>query len=122
MSRIGKKPIALPAGVKWTVNEEGTSVLVEGPKGKVSALLPGGIKLVVKEGQLIAERENDKQAAFHGLARSLVFNAVTGVTTGWTKEIDIVGIGYRAELKGKEHGGIYARLLAPHRISTAHWH
>ena len=101
MSRIGKKPIALPAGVKWTVNEEGTSVLVEGPRGKVNALLPGGIKLVVKEGQLIAERENDKQAAFHGLARSLVFNAVTGVTTGWTKEIDIVGIGYRAELKGK---------------------
>ena len=101
MSRIGKKPIALPAGVKYTVNEEGTSVLVEGPKGKVNALLPGGIKLVVKEGQLIAERENDKQAAFHGLARALVFNAVTGVTTGWTKEIDIVGIGYRAELKGK---------------------
>jgi large subunit ribosomal protein L6 len=102
MSRIGKKPIALPAGVKWTVNEEGTSVLVEGPKGKVNALLPGGIKLVVKEGQLIAERENDKQAAFHGLARALVFNAVTGVTTGWSKEIDIVGIGYRAELKGKD--------------------
>ena len=50
---------------------------------------------------MVAERENDKQAAFHGLARSLVFNAVTGVTTGWTKEIDIVGIGYRAELKGK---------------------
>ena len=50
MSRIGKKPITLPAGVKWTVNAEGTSVLVEGPKGKVSALLPGGIKLVVKEG------------------------------------------------------------------------
>jgi large subunit ribosomal protein L6 len=102
MSRIGKKPIALPAGVKWTVNEEGTSVLVEGPKGKVNALLPGGIKLVVKEGQLVAERENDKQAAFHGLARALVFNAVTGVTTGWSKEIDIVGIGYRAELKGKD--------------------
>ena len=102
MSRIGKKPIALPAGVKWTVNEEGTSVLVEGPKGKVNALLPGGIKLIVKEGQLVAERENDKQAAFHGLARALVFNAVTGVTTGWSKEIDIVGIGYRAELKGKD--------------------
>ncbi len=110
MSRIGKKPIELPKGVKYTVNEEGTSVLVEGPKGKVNALLPGGIKLVVKEGLLVAERENDKQAAFHGLARALVFNAVTGVTTGWskeiditghTKELDIVGIGYRAELKGK---------------------
>ncbi len=101
MSRIGKKPIALPAGVKYTVSENGNTVMVEGPKGKVSAMLPGGIKLVQKDGTLVAERQNDKQAAFHGLARALVFNAVTGVTTGWTKEIDIVGIGYRAEMKGK---------------------
>jgi large subunit ribosomal protein L6 len=101
MSRIGKKPIALPVGVKYTVSENGNTVLVEGPKGKVSALLPTGITLVQKDGQLIAERQNDKQAAFHGLARALVFNAVTGVTTGWTKEIDIVGIGFRAEMKGK---------------------
>src|SRR5580704_18922302 len=101
MSRIGKKPIALPAGVKYTVSENGNTVLVEGPKGKVSAMLPGGITLVQKDGTLVAERQNDKQAAFHGLARALVFNAVTGVATGWTKDIDIVGIGYRAELKGK---------------------
>src|SRR6202040_2802531 len=101
MSRIGKKPIALPAGVKYTVSENGNTVMVEGPKGKVSAMLPGGITLVQKDGHLITERQTDKQAAFHGLARALVFNAVTGVTTGWTKEIDIVGIGYRAELKGK---------------------
>ncbi len=102
MSRIGKKPILLPTGVKYTVNGEGTSVLVEGPKGKVNALLPGGIKLVQKENELHVERQTDKQAAFHGLARALVFNAVTGVTTGWKKELDIVGIGYRVELKGKE--------------------
>jgi large subunit ribosomal protein L6 len=101
MSRIGKKPIPLPTGVKYTVSENGSSVLVEGPKGKVSALLPGGITIVQKDGNLITERQNDKQAAFHGLARALVFNAVTGVTTGWTKDIDIVGIGYRAEMKGK---------------------
>jgi large subunit ribosomal protein L6 len=101
MSRIGKKPIALPVGVKYTVSENGNTVLVEGPKGKVTAMLPGGVTLVQKDGNLIAERENDKQAAFHGLARALVFNAVTGVTTGWTKDIDIVGIGYRAEMKGK---------------------
>ena len=101
MSRIGKKPIALPAGVKYTVSESGHSVLVEGPKGKVSALLPGGITLVQKDGHLVTERQNDKQAAFHGLARALVFNAVTGVTKGWSKEIDIVGIGFRAEMKGK---------------------
>jgi len=99
MSRIGKKPILLPAGVKYTVS--GSTVLVEGPKGKVTAMLPGGITLVQKDGQLVAERQNDKQAAFHGLARALVYNAVTGVTTGWTKDIDIVGIGYRAEMKGK---------------------
>jgi large subunit ribosomal protein L6 len=101
MSRIGKKPIPLPTGVKYTVSENGNTVLVEGPKGKVTALLPGGITLVQKDGNLITERKNDNQAAFHGLARALVYNAVTGVTTGWTKEIDIVGIGYRAEMKGK---------------------
>jgi len=101
MSRIGKKPIPLPTGVKYTVSENGNTVLVEGPKGKVTAMLPGGITLVQKDGSLIAERKDDKQAAFHGLARALVFNAVTGVTTGWTKDIDIVGIGYRAEMKGK---------------------
>ena len=101
MSRIGKKPIPLPKGVKYTVSEGGSTVVVEGPKGKVSAMLPGGITLVQKDGALIAERQNDKQAAFHGLARALVYNAVTGVTTGWTKDLDIVGIGYRAEMKGK---------------------
>jgi large subunit ribosomal protein L6 len=102
MSRIGKKPIPMPAGVKYTVSENGNTVLVEGPKGKVTAMLPGGITLVQKDGNLIAERKDDKQAAFHGLARALVYNAVTGVTTGWTKDIDIVGIGYRAEMKGKK--------------------
>ena len=101
MSRIGKKPIALPVGVKYTVSENGTTVLVEGPKGKVTAMLPGGITLSEKDGHLLAERKDDKQAAFHGLARALVYNAVTGVTTGWTKDLDIVGIGYRVELKGK---------------------
>ncbi len=100
MSRIGKKPIALPTTVKYTIN--GESVLVEGPKGKVVALIPKGITLVKKDNELMLERENDSQAGFHGLARALVFNAVTGVTTGWTKELDIVGIGYRAELKSKE--------------------
>ena len=100
MSRIGKKPIVMPPTVKYTV--EGNTVLVEGPKGKVTALIPQGISLVTNGGELVVERENDSQAGFHGLARALVYNAVTGVTTGWTKELDIVGIGYRAELKGKE--------------------
>jgi len=99
MSRIGKKPIPLPAGVKYKV--EGNTVLVEGPKGKVSALVAEGISLETKDGQLHVNRSNDKYAAFHGLTRALVFNAVQGVTQGWKKELDIVGIGYRAELKGK---------------------
>ena len=100
MSRIGKKPIPMPKGVRYTV--QGNTVLVEGPKGKVNALLPTGISLVEKDGQLLAERQNDSQAAIHGLARALVFNAVEGVTNGWKKELDVVGIGYRVEMKGKD--------------------
>jgi large subunit ribosomal protein L6 len=99
MSRIGKKPIALPSGVKYTVS--GNTVLVEGPKGKVSAMIAEGISLETKDGVLNVGRDSDKNAALHGLTRALVFNAVQGVTKGWTRELDIVGIGYRAELKGK---------------------
>jgi large subunit ribosomal protein L6 len=99
MSRIGKKPITLPKGVKYTVQTN--TVVVEGPKGKVSALIPQGITLAEKDGILHVERQNDSQAAVHGLARALVFNAVEGVTNGWKKELDVVGIGYRVELKGK---------------------
>ncbi len=99
MSRIGLKPILMPTTVKYTVN--GDTVEVTGPKGKVNALLPTGIRLEQKDNQLLAIRENDSQKAIHGLARALVFNAVEGVTNGWKKELDIVGIGYRAELKGK---------------------
>ena len=99
MSRIGKKPITLPKGVKYTVQTN--TVVVEGPKGKVSALIPQGITLNEKDGILHVERQNDSQAAVHGLARALVFNAVEGVTNGWKKELDVVGIGYRVEMKGK---------------------
>src|SRR6516165_7875781 len=99
MSRIGKKPIAIPKGV--TVKIEGNTVLVEGPKGRVGTPLPAGIKVEQKDGHLVAIRENDSQSAVHGLARALVNNAVDGVTKGWTRELEIVGIGYRAEMKGK---------------------
>lgn len=99
MSRIGKKPIVMPKGVTYAVQDN--VVAVQGPKGKVSALLPKGISLVEKDGLLLAERENDSFAAVHGLARALVFNAVEGVTNGWKKELDVVGIGYRVEPKGK---------------------
>jgi len=99
MSRIGKKPIPLPKGVKYTVN--GNTVLVEGPKGKVEALIADGISLETQDGVLNVIRESDKFAALHGLTRALVFNAVYGVTEGWKKELDVVGIGYRVEMKGK---------------------
>jgi large subunit ribosomal protein L6 len=99
MSRIGKKPTPLPAGVKYKV--EGNTVLVEGPKGKVSALIADGISLKTADGHLQVERASDDKAALHGLTRALVNNAVEGVTKGWTRELDIVGIGYRAEMKGK---------------------
>ena len=112
MSRIGKKLIPLPAGVMYKV--EGNTVVVEGPKGKVTALIADGITLETKDGVLHVNRENDKQAAMHGLTRSLVSNAVVGVTTGWKKELDIVGIGYRAELKGK--GTVVFTLGYSHQI------
>ena len=99
MSRIGKKPIAVPKGV--TVKIDGNVVAVQGPKGKLDTPLPEGITVEQKDGTLVAIRENDSQAALHGLARALVNNAVEGVTKGWTRELEIVGIGYRAELKGK---------------------
>jgi large subunit ribosomal protein L6 len=99
MSRIGRKPIPLPKGV--TVKIEGSTVAVQGPKGKLDTQLPAGIRVEQQDGTLVAVRENDSQAAVHGLARALVNNAVEGVTKGWTKELEIVGIGYRAELKGK---------------------
>ncbi len=99
MSRIGKKPIELPKGV--TVKIDGNVVAVQGPKGKLDTPLPRGIKMEQKDGHLVAIRETDEQAALHGLARALVNNAVEGVTKGWTRELEIVGIGYRAEMKGK---------------------
>ena len=99
MSRIGKKPIAIPKGV--TVKVEGNTVMVQGPKGKLDTPLPSGITMEQKDGNLVAIRPDDSHAAVHGLARALVNNAVEGVTKGWTRDLEIVGIGYRAEMKGK---------------------
>jgi len=99
MSRVGKKPIAIPSGVK--VNIQGNNVLVEGPKGKLSTTVPAGIKVEQKDGHIVASRESEDKAALHGLTRALVANNVEGVTKGWAKDVEIVGIGYRAEMKGK---------------------
>ncbi len=99
MSRIGRKPIELPKGVEVTVT--GNTVAVKGPKGTVQTHLPEGITVERKDGHVLASRQDDSQAAVHGLARALLNNAVEGVTKGWSRELEIVGIGYRAELKGK---------------------
>ena len=100
MSRIGKKPIPVPSGVKINKLADGR-VEVQGPKGKLNVLVPPQIKLEQKDGVLNALRSSDEHAALHGLARALLANAVQGVTQGFKKELDIVGVGYRAELKGK---------------------
>jgi large subunit ribosomal protein L6 len=102
MSRIGKKSIVIPKGVKVEVHPG--AVEIQGPKGKLRQLLPAGIGFAVEGEQLQARtlQEDPQLGKFHGLARSLVANAVRGVTEGFRKELDIVGVGYRAELKGKQ--------------------
>jgi large subunit ribosomal protein L6 len=98
MSRVGKKPIDLPKGVKITVGDE---VLVEGPKGKQTVPIPAGITFNQRDGKLELQRDGDDKAALHGLTRALAANAIQGVSTGFTRELDIVGIGYRCDVKGR---------------------
>lgn len=98
MSRVGKKPIPLPKGVKLTIGGE---LLVEGPKGKQSVPIPAGITLRQQDGILEIQRDGDDKAALHGLTRALAANAVQGVSGGFTRELDIVGIGYRCDVKGR---------------------
>jgi large subunit ribosomal protein L6 len=102
MSRIGKKPITIPKGV--TVKVVGDAVEVQGPKGKMRQGFPSGINFELVDGTLVAKRSTDDPglAKFHGLARTLVANAVAGVTDGYKRELDIVGVGYRGEVKGKQ--------------------
>lgn len=88
----------MPKGVKVNVGKE---LLVEGPKGKLTVPIPVGIRLEQKDNHLELTRESDKFAALHGLARALAANAVQGVSTGFTRELDVVGTGYRADVKGK---------------------
>jgi len=97
MSRVGKKPITLPKGVNINIADQ---LQVEGPKGKLTVPIPEGIRIEQKDGRLEVVRESDKYAALHGLTRALAANAVQGVSTGFTRELDIVGTGYRADIKG----------------------
>jgi large subunit ribosomal protein L6 len=100
MSRIGKSPITVPGGVDITiVGDEGNTVTVKGPKGTLSRTLPGIITLRREDEQIIVERPDDERASrsLHGLTRTLVNNMVVGVTDGFSKELEIIGVGYRAE-------------------------
>jgi len=98
MSRVGKKPIPLPKGVKLTIGKELT---VEGPKGKQTVPIPAGIALRQTDGILEILRDSDDKAALHGLTRALASNAVVGVSTGFTRELQLFGVGYKADVKGR---------------------
>lgn len=100
MSRIGKKPIDLPSGVAVTIHEK--ELEIKGPKGTLKIPIPNGIKFRLENDQLIAEREGEEFKALHGLARALANNAVIGVTQGFTKQMDVVGVGYKAEVQGRK--------------------
>jgi large subunit ribosomal protein L6 len=97
MSRVGKKPIPVPASVKVNIGEQ---LEVQGPKGKLTVPIPEGISIEQAKGTLEVKRASDRHAALHGLTRALAANAVTGVSTGFVRELEIVGIGYRADAKG----------------------
>ena len=100
MSRVGKKPISIPSGVTVTINE--SDMEFKGPKGTLRTPIPNGIAFTQDDGALTAERAGKEHAAFHGLARALANNAVVGVTEGFSKELDIVGVGYKADVQGKK--------------------
>ena len=102
MSRIGRNPISVPSGVTITV--DGDVVAVSGPKGNMSRTLPGGITVEREGDTLTVERPDDEREhrALHGLTRTLISNMVVGVTDGWSKELEIIGVGYRAAAKGPD--------------------
>ena len=102
MSRVGKKPISLPKGVQ--VDIQGQAVKVKGPKGELSRTFPSQVHLAMESGQLVVTRPNDAPAvrAMHGTARALINNMVVGVSAGFIKTLVVEGVGYRAEMKGKQ--------------------
>ena len=100
MSRVGKKPITLPTGVNVTISSN--ELEVKGPKGTLKTPIPEGVEFKMEDGTLTAERANDDKAALHGLARALANNAIVGVTEGFTKQMDVVGVGYKADVQGKK--------------------
>jgi large subunit ribosomal protein L6 len=116
MSRIGKAPITVPAGVDVTL--DGRTISVKGPKGTLQREIPGSITITIEGDTLVCERPNDenKTKAMHGLTRSLVNNMVIGVTDGFRKELEIVGVGYRAEAQGPN--GLRLNLGFSHSVDV----
>lgn len=102
MSRIGKKPISLPQGVEITVKDN--MVTAKGPKGTLSQAIPQGITVSVQDNQIVVERAGDSKQdrAYHGLTRALLANMVQGVSTGFERKLELVGVGYRAQLQVKK--------------------
>ena len=103
MSRIGRLPVAIPAGVEVSV-AEGNVVTVKGPKGTLERALPTEMEIKVEDGHVVVARPNDlkKMKSLHGLTRSLIHNMVVGVSEGYTKTLEVNGVGYRAQLQGKK--------------------
>lgn len=101
MSRIGKEPVVVPSGVKVDIQKE--KILVEGPRGKLQTPLPRGIEAELSDGKVVAKRRSNSKPvrALHGLTRALLANAVKGVSEGFEKSLDVVGIGFRADVRGK---------------------
>ncbi len=102
MSRIGKKPVDVPTGVNITLLDN--TIKVKGPKGELQWAVPAGTKVSVADNRIVVERADDskKNKALHGLTRNLIANMVTGVTSGYQRVLDIVGVGYRAQVQGKK--------------------
>ena len=116
MSRIGRLPITVPSGVTVDIKEDNT-VTVKGPKGEIAQKFSGKMKISLEDGKLAVQRTEDTKEgrAFHGLTRALLYNMVTGVTTGWEKTLEIVGVGFRAEKAGEK---LTLRLGYSHNIDV----
>jgi large subunit ribosomal protein L6 len=134
MSRVGKRPIPVPAGVK--IKRDADMITVEGPKGKLSQKIHTQIKTEIKDGEMVFTRPSDSKynSSLHGLYRALVANMVTGVTKGFSRELEIEGVGYRVEQTGKaftfalgySHAisllppkGIEIKVLAPNKLAVS---
>ncbi len=118
MSRIGRKPIVIPKNVK--IHRDNGMITVEGPKGKLSYTLPNGIALEIKENEAIVSRSHDTKTlrAYHGLSRALIANMVEGTANGFKKELEVIGVGYKVQLKGST---LHLQLGFSHPVEMTVW-